>query len=196
MEKIDLDLDNENEMTFNVIIEGTRPGEPLCRLMIENDDMSFSMQGDFLENNEVSIVVPPLKGILKEGSYDSYLEVLVDDRVFIPLEMEINFEQTVKVMAETVKRKKRKVLKASASLVSTNVKNNNNKESRKVIMDVQPIEENKSIHPAKKRRDARKIVTGDDINSMVAALRGKLGEKQWFYWEVISHLLLRLILIY
>lgn len=178
MEKIDLDLDNENEMTFNVIIEGTRPGEPLCRLMIENDDMSFSMQGDFLPNSEVSIVVPPLKGILKEGTYDSYLEVLVDDRVFIPLEMEINFEQTVKVMAETVKRKKRKVLKASASLVSTNIKNNNNKESRKVIMDVQPIEENKSIHPAKKRRDARKIVTGDDINSMVAALRGKLGEKQ------------------
>ena len=43
MEKIDLDLDNENEMTFNVVIEGTRPGEPLCRLMIENEDMSFSM---------------------------------------------------------------------------------------------------------------------------------------------------------
>ena len=39
------------------------------------EDMSFSMQGDFLPGNEVSIVVPPLKGILKEGSYDSYLEV-------------------------------------------------------------------------------------------------------------------------
>ena len=177
MEKIDLDLDNENEMTFNVIIEGTRPGEPLCRLMIENEDMSFSMQGDFLPNDEVSIVIPPLKGILKEGSYDSYLEVLVDDRVFIPLEIKINFEQSVKVMAETVKRKKRKPLKASASLVSTNIKNSNNKNKRKVIIDEKPIKEEKSIHPAKKRRDARKLVTGDDINSMVAALRGKLGGK-------------------
>ena len=81
MDRIDLDLDNENEMTFNVVIEGTRPGEPLCRLMIENEDMSFSMQGDFLPNNEVAIVVPPLKGILKEGSYDSYLKEVVNVRI-------------------------------------------------------------------------------------------------------------------
>jgi hypothetical protein len=175
MDKIDLDLDNENEMTFNVVIEGTRPGEPLCRLMIENEDMSFSMQGDFLPNNEVSIVVPPLKGILKEGSYDSYLEVLVDDRVFIPLEMKINFEESVKVMAETVKRKKRKPVSASASLVSASIKKGDNKEGRKVIMEDEPIKESKSIHPAKKRRDERKVVTGDDINSMVSALRKKLN---------------------
>jgi len=177
MEKIDLDLDNENEMTFNVVIEGTRPGEPLCRLMIENEDMSFSMQGDFLPDNEVSIVVPPLKGILKEGNYDSYLEVLVDDRVFIPLELQINFEQSVKVMAETVKRKKRKPLKASASLISTNIKKSSNKKEKNVIISNEPIEEAKSIHPAKKRRDARKLVTGDDINSMVKALREKIGSK-------------------
>lgn len=175
MEKIDLDLDNENEMTFNVVIEGTRPGEPLCRLMIENEDMSFSMQGDFLPNNEVSIVIPPLKGMLKEGNYDSYLEVLVDDRVFIPLEMQINFEESVKVMAETVKRKKRKPVKATASLVSANVKKSSNKEGRKVIMEEEPLEESRSVHPAKKRRDERKIVTGNDIDKMVKALRSKIG---------------------
>ena len=177
MDKIDLDLDNENEMTFNVVIEGTRPGEPLCRLMIENEDMSFSMQGDFLPNNEVAIIVPPLKGMLKEGSYDSYLEVLVDDRVFIPLEMKINFEESVKVMAETVRRKKRTPVTASASLVSAGVKKVDNKVDKKVIMkeDHNSIKESKSIHPAKKRRDERKVVTGDDINSMVSALRKKLN---------------------
>ena len=175
MDSIDLDLDNENEMTFNVVIEGTRPGEPLCRLMIENEDMSFSMQGDFLPNNEVAIIVPPLKGILREGSYDSYLEVLVDDRVFIPLEMKINFEESVKVIAETVSRKKRTPVKASASLVSAGIKKGDNKEGRKVIMKEEPIEESKPIHPAKKRRDERKVVTGDDINSMVSALRKKLN---------------------
>ena len=174
MDKIDLDLDNENEMTFNVVIEGTRPGEPLCRLMIENDDMSLSMQGDFLPNNEVSIIIPPLKGMLKEGSYDSYLEVLVDDRVFIPLEMRISFEESVKVMAETVKRKKRKSVTASASLVSANVKKSDNKEGRQVIMEKEPVDETVSVHPAKKRRDERKVVTGDDINSMVKALKNKL----------------------
>ena len=174
MDRIDLDLDNENEMTFNVVIEGTRPGEPLCRLMIENEDMSFSMQGDFLPNNEVSIIVPKLKGILKEGNYDSYLEVLVDDRVFIPLEMQIDFEESVKVMAETVNRKKRKSVKASASLVSANVKKDNNKKVEKDIIDESSKESN-YVHPAKKRRDQRKVMTGNDIDSMVSALRRKIN---------------------
>ena len=180
MNRINLDLDNENEMTFNVVIEGTRPGEPLCRLMIENEDMSFSMQGDFLPNDEVSIIVPPLKGILKEGSYDSYLEVLVDDRVFIPLEMKIDFEQSIKVVAESVKRKKRTPVKASASLVSANVKKIENDITQNVIIDDDQIDESRIVHPAKKRRDTRKVVTSDDINSMVAALRNKIGVSKWY----------------
>lgn len=180
MEKIDLDLDNENEMTFNVMIEGTRPGEPLCRLMIENEDMTFSMQGDFLPGNEVSIVVPPLKGILKEGNYDSYLEVLVDDRVFIPLEMKINFEESIKVVAESVSKKKRIPVKATASLVSASVKKKSGSdEGRKIISPVEEVvEEITYTHPAKKRRDERKVVTGDDINDMVEALRRKIGSNK------------------
>ena len=42
MEIIDLDLDNENEMMFKVVIEGTRPGEPLCRLIIEGEDNVYT----------------------------------------------------------------------------------------------------------------------------------------------------------
>ena len=52
----DLDLDDENEITFKVQIEGTRPGKPMCRLMIENHDINFALNGKFLENDEVSIV--------------------------------------------------------------------------------------------------------------------------------------------
>lgn len=173
MEIIDLDLDNDNEMTFNVTIEGTRPGEPLCRLMIENEDISFSMQGEFLPNNEVSILVPPLKGILKEGKYDSYLEVLVDDRIFVPLEMKINFEQSVKVVAENANRKIRKPISASANLISSNIKKNNNKEKTRISLKEEVNEEIKVVHPAKKRRDQRKVITGNDISSMVEALRKK-----------------------
>ena len=175
MDKINLDLDNENEMTFNVIIEGTRPGEPLCRLMIENEDISFSMQGDFLPNDEVTIIVPPLKGILKEGSYDSYLEVLVDDRVFIPLEMEIEFEQSIKVVAESVKKKKRVPVKTSAKFVGMNVKKNDDNQIQEIKTD--NLSETKYTHPAKKRRDARKIVTGKDVDDMVRVLRNKINRR-------------------
>lgn len=175
MEKIELDLDNENEMTFNVVIEGTRPGEPLCRLMIENEDMSFSMQGDFLPNNEVSIIVPPLKGILKEGDYDSYLEVLVDDRVFIPLEMKINFEQSIKVVAESKSQKKKKRLNASASLVKTKTRNTVKKSSSEVFNEsIDNQESPKSIHPAKRRRDERiQKLSDTDILKMISKAKSK-----------------------
>ena len=174
METIELDLDNENEMTFNVVIEGTRPGEPLCRLMIENEDMSFSMQGDFLPDNEVSIVVPPLKGILREGNYDSYLEVLVDDRVFIPLEMQIKFEQSIKVVAESKSQKKKKRLTASASLVNTKTRNSNNKKPQQKNISENTEEEVTSIHPAKRRRDQRiKKISKVDILEMVSKVKNK-----------------------
>ncbi len=173
MEKIELDLDNENEMTFNVTIEGTRPGEPLCRLMIENEDMSFSMQGDFLPDNEVSILVPPLKGILKEGEYDSYLEVLVDDRVFIPLEMKINFEQSIKVVAESKSQKKKPRLSAKASLINTTTRKISVENNQKLVEETR---DSNSIyqHPAKKRRDERiKKVTKTDIMEMVNKAKGR-----------------------
>ena len=172
METIDLDLDNENEMTFNVVIEGTRPGEPLCRLMIENEDMTFSMQGDFLPNDEVSIVVPPLKGIIKEGKYDTYLEVLVDDRVFIPLEMKINFEESIKVVAESKAQKKRKRLTASASLIDTKTRS-----SKKELVQEKKeemLQETEYTHPAKKRRDERvKKVSSNDILKMISKAKGR-----------------------
>ena len=172
METIDLDLDNENEMTFSVLIEGTRPGEPLCRLMIENDDMTFSMQGDFLPNNEVSIVVPPLKGIIREGKYDTYLEVLVDDKVFIPLEMKINFEQSIKVVAESKSQKKKPRLSAKASLIDTKTRRN---ESEKIKRNfIEDVIEEKYTYPAKKRRDERiKKVSKNDIIEMINKAKGR-----------------------
>ena len=173
---IDLDLDNENEMMFKVQIEGTRPGQPLCRLMIEGSEMTHAINGDFLPNSEVAILIPPLKGILKEGTYDSYLEVLVDDRVFIPLEMQVKFEETVKVVAEAITNRKVKPT-AKASLLSSNKK--------EIKSEMTEIKASKT-HPAKIRRDAKldelkkqnsktneNIVSENDIMDLVRRLRNK-----------------------
>jgi len=166
MEKIDLDLDNENEITFNVQIEGTRPGTPMCRLMIENSDLSYVLSGDFLENDEVSITVPPMKSILNEGIYDSYLEVIVDDRVFIPLEMKINFEKSVKVVAESINRRRKKPMSASASIVSAN----NNKAKRNSIDETEKVERTK----VKSQKLKNKTISESDIVDLVNQLRNKM----------------------
>ena len=60
-----------------------------------------------------------LKNSLKEGSYQAHLEVLVDDRIFVPLTFNANFKQSLKVQAEAITRKPRSKMSASAAIVTS-----------------------------------------------------------------------------
>lgn len=117
MNVIDLMLDEENDLTFQLDVEGSRPGSVECRLMIEAGDMSLSFNADRYKGEEINVTLPPLDHVLKEGEYDMTLEVLVDDRRFVPLSLSGNFEKGVKVTAEAVVPKRKKKGIASASLV-------------------------------------------------------------------------------
>jgi hypothetical protein len=79
MSTIDLMIDEENELTFQVQIEGTRPGTSRCRLMLESKDMTLAFEGQST-GDEVSVTLPPLTHVLKEGTYDMTLEVVVDQK--------------------------------------------------------------------------------------------------------------------
>ena len=117
MNEIDLMLDEENELTFQLDVEGTRPGDVECRLVIEAQDMSLTFESDKYKGGEVNVTLPPLDHILKEGAHGMTLEVLVDDRRFIPLTITGNFEKGVSVTAEAKIPQRKKRSKASASLV-------------------------------------------------------------------------------
>ena len=109
MSEIDLMLDEENELTFQLDVEGTRPGDVECRLTLESADMSLIFKADSYKGEEVNVVLPPLEHVLKEGKYDMSLEVLVDDRMFVPLVVEGNFSKSIKVSAAPkVERKSKK----------------------------------------------------------------------------------------
>ena len=123
MTAIDLMIDEENELTFQVQIEGTRPGTAKCRLMLESKDMSLAFEGQST-GEEVSVTLPPLDHILKEGNYDMTLEVVVDDRFFEPLKLQGTFEKRLKVTAESVTVRSKPKVKTSASLVEVKKKNN------------------------------------------------------------------------
>ena len=97
MGMIDLMLDEENELTFQLNIEGSRPAEAQCRLVLENTDMSLSFDAHKHVEGEVSVVLPPLAHVLKEGKYDMSLEVIVDDKYFKPLTIEGNFEKSITI---------------------------------------------------------------------------------------------------
>lgn len=119
MDTINLHLDNDNELLFKVIVEGSREAKTVCRLMLEKDDFSYVFSGGMSPDGEVKIVIPTLKKNLAEGDYNAQLEVLVDDRIFVPLTFNARFKESVKVTAESVSRSGKSTIGASAKIISS-----------------------------------------------------------------------------
>lgn len=118
MSEIELFLDQDNELRFNVAIEGSRPGIPKYRLNFESKDISYSFNGLSDTSGEIIFNVPAMKNMLKEGIYKSSLEVLIDDRYFAPLTFNSKFKQEMKVTAESVVRTGSKSLGVSAAIIA------------------------------------------------------------------------------
>lgn len=161
MSTIELMIDEENELTFQVQIEGTRPGKAKCRLMLESKNMSFAFEGQSM-GDEVSVTLPPLDHILKEGTYDMTLEVVVDERYFEPLKMQGAFEKRLKVTAESVTVRSKPRVKTTASLVEVK------KKSKTGNIQVKNKSRNKVISETKRTRD----VSDEDIMNLIKKLSG------------------------
>lgn len=106
MQVLDLDLDKENELIFKLSIEGIKSATVSSRFLIEAEDFSLVFKSKGLSSDGVTVLIPPLENIIGEGIYQSSLEVLVDDKVFIPVSVETSFEKSIKVVSESVSRKK------------------------------------------------------------------------------------------
>lgn len=162
MSKIDLLLDEENELIFQLNVEGNAPGTAKCRLKLENKGMDLLFEANSSDPGEVSVVLPPLSHVIKEGDYDLTLEVVVDDKYFEPLTMTGNFEKSVKVTAEAVVRKpKRKSTTVTASLQS---------ESKRPGVTVR---NSKTRNQSQNSQKSRKTITDKDIMGLIEALQGK-----------------------
>ena len=160
--KIDLMIDEENELTFQVNIQGTRPGNAKCRLMLESKGMSLAFEGNS-SGDEVSVVLPPLDHVLKEGVYDMTLEVVVDDRFFEPLKLQGEFEKRLKVTAEAVTVRSKPKVSTSASLLE--VKKKSPAASVKV--------NNRSYNKKTIKENKKKTITDEDIWKIIQRLGGK-----------------------
>ena len=121
MSDVELFLDDENELIFKVQVEGASEGNAEVRYLIENNDYTITLPVNMSVDDNIVISIPPLKSILKEGIYDTSLEVIVDDRYFKPLDFKAKFSKSVVVTAEAVQRTKKKKPQATASLITSNV---------------------------------------------------------------------------
>ncbi len=165
MSTIELMIDEENELTFQVQVEGTRPGTAKCRLMLESKNMMLAFEGQST-GDEVAVTLPPLDHIIKEGTYDMTLEVVVDDRFFEPLKLQGAFEKRLKVTAEAVTVRSKPKVRTSASLVEVNKKNKptkvkvNNRSRQRVIKETK-----------------KQTLTDTDIMNIIKKLSKGRGQK-------------------
>ena len=164
MSSIDLLLDEENELTFALKIEGTRPATAQCRLVLENKDMSLIFNSDTYNGEEVSIVLPPLNHVLKEGQYNMSLEVIVEDKFFKPLELVGNFEKSISIVAEAVTKKK-EILRPQVKLSNVKVKSS----LRRVVKKEEPKLERKQA----KVSETKTKITDSDILALIEVLKSR-----------------------
>jgi hypothetical protein len=121
MNTFDIHLDQDNELKFKVVVEGTDEAVLKYQLVLETDRMNYSFPGH-IDNEDICVVIPPLEKILKEGTYSTRLEVIVDDRIFTPLAMSTNAKKQIKVMAESVSRARVSAPSVTAAVINTSTK--------------------------------------------------------------------------
>lgn len=103
-ELVELKIDENNELIFKVTVEGASTEPARARLVCEAGLMNYMFNGNLMSEDNVQFIVPKLKGSVKEGEvYKGRIEVLVENRYFVPVEFDVTFIQPVKVVAEALR---------------------------------------------------------------------------------------------
>lgn len=120
-ETIELDLEESNDLTFKIKMEGTAMAPAKVRLVCENEDFAYMFNGYGTGEDEVvQFTLPRMDKKITEGTYNARVEVLVDNRYFAPLQFQINFKKTLSVVAEAIQVVK-KVAKPEITVTATPV---------------------------------------------------------------------------
>ena len=117
---IELKLDENNELVFEVNIQGTDAADakPVIRYIIEDKKLSYTFLGN-IKNGNVNVDVPILTDTIKEGVYSSKLEVIIGDHYFVPLETNVEFKKSLTVTAESVVVNKKQVISENSDQPQT-----------------------------------------------------------------------------
>ena len=103
LETVDLDIEESNELTFKIKLEGVGTNPVKVRLVCEDNEMAYMFNGYGTgEDGVVQFLLPQMKNKLSEGTHPARVEVLVDNRYFSPVQFQINFKKVVSVVAESM----------------------------------------------------------------------------------------------
>lgn len=112
---IDMNVDEQNDMTFNVYVEGVR-GKISCRLMIETFENGGHVFAGSIDKDLARFSIE--KNTFKPGKYPAQLEIFAEDRYFVPIKfyVDITTPPNVIVTKPVIEQKTTKKTIVSASL--------------------------------------------------------------------------------
>lgn len=91
-----LKLDEASKLEFGVSITGT-DGTPTARFVIEGPYYSMMFPCSTV-NESLDVTIPSLKGALKSGEYSARLEIVIENKIYVPLSDTIVFEPLIEMV--------------------------------------------------------------------------------------------------
>jgi len=117
---MELSLDRENVLEFNVDIQGyantPTTSKPKVRMVIGNNALSICLPA-VQEGEDYRVTIPEMKNVLEAGDYEASLEVILDNKFFVPWDSILTFDKEVKVEAAPVVRNAKPQMKVTAKPV-------------------------------------------------------------------------------
>jgi len=124
---MELKLNKESELSFDLDIEGSSDA-PKARLILEMEDkMELAIKGSFSEGT-VTVEVPSLLSLkekLKGDTVKGYLEVIVDSNYFVPWEESFSLKAPITVKAESTGQVKQKTKEIKISVKGKRIEEHN-----------------------------------------------------------------------
>jgi len=107
-----LQLDEESELEFSMQVFGTTEQTSDVRFVIKGPEFDVLLHGIY-ENGNVKVKMPKMKHIIEPGVHECKIEVIIDGKVFSPLNESIEFDRLVEF---DVKKTKSEPIKESVKV--------------------------------------------------------------------------------
>lgn len=139
-------LDQQETLDFDILIESNAANlskdDIAVRFVVKDKGMQFVFETE-KDGSTYTAKLPELKGILESGEKECILEVICNDRYFIPWESSIEFEEGIKIKADVTSQKETK------ETIVVEAK-------KRQVEEPEVVEEEKKVVPKKKMTEEQK----------------------------------------
>ena len=92
-------LDESTKLEFGVSITGA-DGTPEARFVIEGKDFSIMYPCHKLDSGGIEVMIDELGHVIKAGEYPVRLEIVIENKIFVPMRDTIIFEPNVEIVTK------------------------------------------------------------------------------------------------